>query len=160
VIDDANRPGDPLWRVIGDVPDLLAHLDATPTGPAVWESSFHISHRINDRMQVGQVYFAGDSAHIHSPVGARGMNLGIEDAWVFSRLVKSGRLSEYHSLRHEVDRRVMRRIEFISRLARGESSIARGLRATALPLLTTIPPTRRRIIQTVTGLDHPLPMIG
>jgi 2-polyprenyl-6-methoxyphenol hydroxylase-like FAD-dependent oxidoreductase len=27
------------------------------------------------------VFLAGDAAHIHSPVGAQGMNTGIQDAW-------------------------------------------------------------------------------
>ena len=36
-----------LWRLIGNVPDLFDRLpDARPAGPAVWSSSFHISHRI------------------------------------------------------------------------------------------------------------------
>jgi 2-polyprenyl-6-methoxyphenol hydroxylase-like FAD-dependent oxidoreductase len=31
--------------------------------------------------QRGRVFLAGDAAHIHSPVGAQGMNTGIQDAW-------------------------------------------------------------------------------
>jgi 2-polyprenyl-6-methoxyphenol hydroxylase-like FAD-dependent oxidoreductase len=36
-----------------------------------------INNRTIDRMSVGNVYFAGDAAHIHAPLGNRGMNLGI-----------------------------------------------------------------------------------
>jgi 2-polyprenyl-6-methoxyphenol hydroxylase-like FAD-dependent oxidoreductase len=39
-----------------------------------------------------------DAAHVHSPVGARGMNLGLEDAWIFSELVRAQRLPEVEPL--------------------------------------------------------------
>lgn len=149
---------EPLWRVMANFPHPLSRFQAGHAiAPPVWSSAFHISHRINDRMQQGQIYFAGDAAHVHSPIGARGMNLGIEDAWVFSRLLRSGQLAHYGESRRRVDRRVVRRIELLSRLARGESATARMLRTTALPLMTRAPVTRSRLIAMVTGLDHPLP---
>jgi 2-polyprenyl-6-methoxyphenol hydroxylase-like FAD-dependent oxidoreductase len=161
VIADANVSAGPLWRVMSDDPDPLARFDlGKATGPAVWESSFHVSHRLNEQMNVGQVYFAGDAAHIHSPIGARGMNLGIEDAWVFAQLHKAGQLARYGELRHKTDHRVVRRIEVLSRLAIGESAAARVLRSTALPLMMKISITRGQILETVTGLDHPLPTIA
>ncbi|MDB5302990.1 MAG: 2-polyprenyl-6-methoxyphenol hydroxylase [Phycisphaerales bacterium] len=154
---EKNGSGDPIWRVIGNDPELLARLEiGKPTGPPIWSSEFRISHRINDCMRQGHVYFAGDAAHIHSPIGARGMNLGIEDAWVFSRLLKCGELSQYGRMRHEVDRRVVRRIELLSRLARGESTTSRLLRSTVLPLAARMPLARDRLFKTLTGLDHPL----
>ena len=85
VIDDTlkDRGGEPIWRIIANRPNPLSQLrQAEQTEPPLWESKFRISHRINATMASNSVYFAGDSAHIHSPIGARGMNLGIEDAWV------------------------------------------------------------------------------
>jgi 2-polyprenyl-6-methoxyphenol hydroxylase-like FAD-dependent oxidoreductase len=38
----------------------------------------------------GHVFLAGDAAHIHSPAGARGMNLGIEDACWLAWLISEG----------------------------------------------------------------------
>jgi 2-polyprenyl-6-methoxyphenol hydroxylase-like FAD-dependent oxidoreductase len=38
-------------------------------------------------MNVENVYFAGDAAHVHAPLGNRGMNMGIEDVYVFSKLL-------------------------------------------------------------------------
>src|SRR3546814_4018092 len=35
--------------------------------------------------QAGRAFLGGDAAHVHSPVGGRGMNLGIEDACAFAR---------------------------------------------------------------------------
>ncbi len=89
VVDDVDRERDqaPLWRVIGNFPEPLTRLPlAEPRGEPRWASSFHVSHRLAATLASGGVYFAGDAAHIHSPLGARGMNLGIEDAWVFAQL--------------------------------------------------------------------------
>src|SRR5690606_31417424 len=45
-----------------------------------WVSSFRIHRRMVDHLRVGRCFLAGDSAHIHSPVGGQGMNTGIQDA--------------------------------------------------------------------------------
>ena len=46
-----------------------------------WLAHFHLHHRQAAHYQRGSVFLAGDAAHIHSPVGAQGMNTGIQDAW-------------------------------------------------------------------------------
>lgn len=160
VVDEPEKESgvDRLWRVISDSPDPLEKLEnAKPTGPAVWTSSFRISHRINARMQEGAICFAGDAAHVHSPLGARGMNLGIEDAWVFSQLLMNGQLADYGACRYSVDRRVVRQIKLFSRIARGESAAARTVRSMLFPALSHIGVARNHFVHTLTGLDHPLP---
>jgi 2-polyprenyl-6-methoxyphenol hydroxylase-like FAD-dependent oxidoreductase len=147
----------PLWRVLGNMPQPLNHLvDAAPAGSPIWESSFHISHRINDHLQVGNVYFAGDAAHLHSPVGARGMNLGLEDAYVFSQLAAAGRLDGYEKLRHPVDALVVKRVERVSRMASAQSPILRLVRTALYRFGSRIPFIANQIAHVVTGLDHPL----
>jgi 2-polyprenyl-6-methoxyphenol hydroxylase-like FAD-dependent oxidoreductase len=159
VIDDElekDSPG-PIWRIIANRPDPLSQLThAEPAGQALWESNFHISHRINATFAKGGVYFAGDAAHIHSPIGARGMNLGIEDASVFAKLAGGGHLWEYDSLRRPVDRDVVERVKFLSRIAGAESLPERLARQWLLPIAVRIPPVRKRMLQIVSGLDHPL----
>jgi 2-polyprenyl-6-methoxyphenol hydroxylase-like FAD-dependent oxidoreductase len=115
-----------------------------------------VAHRINAELSVGNVYFAGDAAHIHSPMGARGMNLGIEDAWVFANLVRTGRLSEYDALRRPVDQRVVHEVEFFSKLIASDAAPFRFARRYVLPIVARTP-LQARIKRTVTGLDHPLP---
>lgn len=46
-----------------------------------WITRFRLHHRQTTRYRVGRIFLAGDAAHIHSPVGAQGMNTGIQDAW-------------------------------------------------------------------------------
>ncbi len=162
VVDDAqrDRPGEPIWRVMGNRPEPLAQLEqAEQAGPPLWTSSFHISHRIDATLAKDSVYFAGDAAHIHSPAGARGMNLGLEDAWVFSELVRANRLPEYDRFRRPVDQQVVRRVELLSRMIAAESAFFRFVRSFVFPIVVKVPFLRKPIMRTLTGLDHELPHV-
>jgi 2-polyprenyl-6-methoxyphenol hydroxylase-like FAD-dependent oxidoreductase len=154
----SDESGEPLWRVLANRPEPLSWLvQAEQAGLPTWTSSFHISHRIDATLAAGCVYFAGDAAHIHSPVGARGMNLGLEDAWVFAELVQAKRLPDYDRLRRPVDEQVVRRVELLSRIVSAESGVYRLLRAFVFPMVIKIPLLRARMVGAVTGLDHELP---
>jgi 2-polyprenyl-6-methoxyphenol hydroxylase-like FAD-dependent oxidoreductase len=160
VVDETlnDRVGQPVWRVMGNRPEPLSQLiQAEPAGPPIWTSSFHVSHQICAIFSAGNVYFAGDAAHVHSPIGARGMNLGLEDAWVFAELVQTDRLRAYDQLQRPVDRRVVRRVELLSRLVSAESGFTRFMRAFVFPSMVTLPFVRGLMVRTVSGLDHELP---
>ena len=145
-----------LWRMIGNGSELFSRLrDARPAGEPVWSSSFHISHRIADHLCRGKAFLAGDAAHIHAPIGARGMNLGIEDAWVFAELAAHGRLDHYGHLRRHVDYDVVRRVEALTTLVLGRQPWLRALRNLVLPTVLNLP-LRTQILHTLAGLDHPL----
>ena len=45
-----------------------------------WFSAYQVHHRIAERFRVGRTFPLGDAGHVHSPVGAEGMNTGIGDA--------------------------------------------------------------------------------
>lgn len=68
----------------------LADLQALVDGPThgtvrlrdpAWLTRFRLHHRQTTTYRQGNVFLAGDAAHIHSPVGGQGMNTGIQDAW-------------------------------------------------------------------------------
>jgi 2-polyprenyl-6-methoxyphenol hydroxylase-like FAD-dependent oxidoreductase len=148
----------PVWRVMGNRPDPISRLvQAEQAGPPIWTSGFHISHRIAATLAAGGVYLAGDAAHLHSPVGARGMNLGLEDAWVFAELVRVGRLGDYNGLRRPVDQRVVSQVEFLSRIVSAVSPLDRVVRSFVLPTAIRNPMLRSAMMTTITGLDHALP---
>jgi len=56
-------------------------LDRLRLTDLLWTSTFRISHRKVDHFRQGRVFLAGDAAHVHSPMGAQGMNAGIQDAF-------------------------------------------------------------------------------
>lgn len=43
--------------------------------------AYRVHRRMAQQLRVGRVFLAGDAAHVHSPVGGLGMNLGMQEAW-------------------------------------------------------------------------------
>src|SRR4029077_19655282 len=72
-----------------------------------WFSTYRIHHRSASRFRDRRCFLLGDAAHIHSPVGAQGMNTGLQDAynlaWKLSLVVKgqanAGLLDSYEEER-------------------------------------------------------------
>ncbi len=81
-----------------------------------WLSHFRLHHRQAAHYRAGRIFLAGDAAHIHSPVGAQGMNTGIQDAWnlawklalVVRRRAVYALLDSYEAERWPVGRRLLR----------------------------------------------------
>lgn len=152
-----------LWRLIGPGSDLLGRMPAGwRPGEILWRSDFRISHRMVEAMNVGRVCLGGDAAHIHSPIGARGMNLGVEDAYVFAACAADAvagrpeRLADYGRIRREVDAQVVRTVKRLTDAARSRSLALDAARRVLLPLVARTPAVRDRIGRQVTGLDHPV----
>jgi len=62
-----------------------------------WISSYHAHHRYVSQFRKDRCFLAGDAAHIHSPVGAQGMNTGLQDAYNLAwklQFVIQGKASE------------------------------------------------------------------
>ena len=74
----------------------------------VWKSVYRFHSRVVPRMRVGRVLLAGDSAHLVSPFGARGLNSGVLDAenaaWKLAFVLRGwapeSLLDTYHIERH------------------------------------------------------------
>ena len=128
-----------LIRLVSDDLTLLGTLpefvqQAQP-GEVVWESRFRVSHRQVNHYRHGHIFLAGDAAHIHSPVGGRGMNMGIEDAFCLADCIATGKLDDYHRLRHAYGRRAIRMIRAQTRFATRHDPLTRfGIRMIAGPL--------------------------
>lgn len=93
-------------------------------------SNFNAEHFLADRFVSGRVLLAGDSAHIVSPIGGQGMNLGWLDAWaaadVMAEIGHSGvfdsvLLEAYHTNRKRVAIQAIKRAEFNMKLGHRNS---------------------------------------
>ena len=81
-----------------------------------WISRFTDMTRQAAAYRDGRVLLAGDAAHVHSPVGGQGLNIGVQDAvnlgWKLAQVVKrtspESLLDTYHAERHPVAARVLR----------------------------------------------------
>ena len=60
---------------------------------------FRIHHRVADTYRAGRILLAGDAAHVHSPAGGQGMNLGIQDAVALATPSPAARRRVRHAAR-------------------------------------------------------------
>lgn len=147
-----------LFRAVADRTDVLDMIPSHITVEAVeWESRFRISHRQVETYQKGPVFLAGDAAHIHSPVGGRGMNLGIEDAAWLAWLIEHGETDRYTEARHPVAKRVLAEVDGATRFISSDGHLATFLRHRILPHLAARDFAQRRALKQIAGLATPAP---
>lgn len=114
---------------------------------AHWTSRFHVSHRMVKTFRKGNVFLAGDAAHIHSPAGGQGMNTGIQDAfnlgWKLAAVIKGqlhpDLLDTYAAERIPVARNVLNLTDRITRLALLRGPWIERARELLLPLMGVLP---------------------
>jgi 2-polyprenyl-6-methoxyphenol hydroxylase-like FAD-dependent oxidoreductase len=103
---------DSLSRVLGV--DVAIEAPRTPDTHALRRLD-GINSRLAQRYRAGRILLAGDAAHVHSPMGGPGLNLGMQDVvnlgWKLAAVVNGwapeGLLDTYESERRPVGERVM-----------------------------------------------------
>jgi 2-polyprenyl-6-methoxyphenol hydroxylase-like FAD-dependent oxidoreductase len=149
---------DDVLRYISTLPDFESRIKhPAPIAERVWASNFRIHFRHVDRMAKGNVFLAGDAAHIHSPAGARGMNLGIEDACWLAWLISEGRESEYADLRMPAVKTVLKQTYTLTSLVTMANPFAIALRNFIAPFAFIVPGVARNMLRGVSGYDTPSP---
>jgi len=124
-----------------------------------WLSRFTDMARQAASYRERRVLLAGDAAHVHSPAGGQGLNIGVQDAvnlgWKLAQVVRGAAprslLDTYQAERHPIAARVLRTTLAQTALGRGDARTD-ALRDTVAELLTMDEP-RRRYGAMMSGLD-------
>lgn len=171
-------PGPGRYRVIGILPreappeadlrfeDIEAAVRRQMDIPVrfsdtAWFSAYRVHHRCVRHFGVGRTLLAGDAAHVHSPVGAQGMNTGLQDAcnlaWKLA-LVAQGRadgalLDSYHAERWPIAQRLLRTTDAAFRLIIARGPLLRWIRLRLFPVVARrvmgLAAVRRRVFPAI-----------
>ena len=156
--DHVGNVAEPTLR---DLSEALIAIWGTDYGmhSPTWITRFTDMTRQAAAYRNGRVLLAGDAAHVHSPVGGQGLNIGVQDAvnlgWKLAQVVKDlspdGLLDTYHAERHPVAARVLRNTMAQVALRRPDDRIE-ALNSVVSELLGMDEP-RRRFAGMISGLD-------
>ena len=157
----ANVPKAPSTEFVQDLLDNRAfgagRLSVTDL---LWATRFHIHHRVADSYRAGRLLLAGDAAHVHSPAGGQGMNLGITDAISLARalaeVLHGGPDAALDAYATAQRRRAEQVLKLTGRLTR-ISTLPRSLRPTrnsGMRVAARVPAVRRQLAVQLSGLGN------
>ncbi len=126
---------------------------------AAYISRFTDMTRQAARYRDRRVLLAGDAAHVHSPKGGQGLNIGVQDAvnlgWKLAQVVHGtspeNLLDTYHAERHPVGSRVLRNTMALTAIDRCDDRID-ALREMMCELVQKNEP-RKLYVAMISGLD-------
>jgi 2-polyprenyl-6-methoxyphenol hydroxylase-like FAD-dependent oxidoreductase len=154
-------PGDRRWRIVGTFPEghekeegeilydeierqIIADTDLKLDVTTVhWFSTYKVHSRHVGKFSSGRCHLAGDSAHIHTPAGAQGMNTGIQDsynlAWKLAAVLKNGAplslLDTYNEERLPNAHRLLQTTDRFFQIAASDEPVTSFLRINVFPYL-------------------------
>ncbi len=112
-------------------------------GDSAWFATYRLHHRLAARFRDGPCFLVGDAAHIHSPVGAQGMNTGLQEAHnlacAFADVLVGGmpdaRLDRYEAERRPVGKILVATTDRAFAAVTSDSQLARFIRGRIVPRL-------------------------
>jgi len=118
-----------------------------------WSSRFRIHRRIVPSYRKGRAFFAGDAAHIHSPVGGQGMNTGMQDAFnlawkialVHHGLAREELLESYSVERRPIAQTTLQGTDMATRVVTLRNAVAREVRNHLAHFLASLEPVQKRL---------------
>ena len=162
--------GEDHWRIVGIVPPELRGRegltfdevvpsirgeagDALAFRSCTWFSTYRIHHRAAAHFRDRRCFLLGDAAHIHSPVGAQGMNTGLQDAYNLAwklALVVAGKadaalLDTYEDERIPVAKRLLETTDRGFKLVVSDSPLAGLMRTQVIARIAAFAMTLKRV---------------
>lgn len=127
----------------------------------IWTSGFWLHERMINQYRHNRIFFAGDAAHIHSPVGGQGMNTGIQDAnnlaWKLALVIQNKLnpdvLSTYHTERSVVAKAVLNNSTTMTKIVTLKNSFLCKLRNFLLNQILRFPRIQKAFAMQITELS-------
>lgn len=105
------------YRMVSNTEDALGQFPQPVQVQAIHrQGTFAISVRQATSYQQGNIFLVGDAAHCHSPVGGKGMNLGMADAAELAKLIAENNTDAYTSNRHPKAKQVITQTEAMRKI--------------------------------------------
>lgn len=164
---DRTKPWSDDPVTLEEVRSTLAKLfgkDLRPSEP-LWTSRFRIQERQATTYREDRMLIAGDAAHVHSPLGGQGLNLGIQDAmnlgWKLAAVI-SGRgterlLDTYQEERRRVSQGVIKVTDLATRVMTSGAPPARLGRWLGASTATRVPKGHQLIVGHLSGIATAYP---
>lgn len=157
-VDEA--PEKPSASFVQQILDSRVGVGKLTVAEVIWGSRFRVHHRVASTFRAGRLLLAGDAAHVHSPAGGQGMNLGIQDAIALGEALAAvlagepdARLDEYSALRRPIAQNVVAMTDRLTRLATLPRA-ARPIRNAAMRALGLVPAVRTGLARRLSGLVY------
>lgn len=152
---------------ITDFQEAIATRCSTPVkiSNPLWISHFVAHHRILENYHHGRILFAGDSAHIHSPIGGQGMNTGMQDtfnlAWKLALVIKGkskfNLLNTYQDERYPIAKAVLKNTTRMTFMVTLKNPCFIYLRNLFLKLILKLNFVQQRLVQNLSEITITYP---
>lgn len=140
-------------RIVSSTPDALAVMNGSLKIENVRRTGkFQISIRQAETYSKGRVLLAGDAAHCHSPLGGKGMNLGMADAVAAATAIAMDQVDGYSAARHAAGAGVLKSTESARKIATSNSLAANALLWLVTQIVPSIPAAHRVFMRDLTEL--------
>ena len=116
------------------------------------KGNFKVSIRQIETYKKGRVLFAGDSAHCHSPVGGKGMNLGIDDAVAAVNAILHGTTESYSKERHIVGAKVLNGSESLRKMIMSKNPLLKHFLKTMFGIVNSFSFLQKMAIKRISQL--------
>ncbi|KAI8593983.1 FAD binding domain-containing protein [Geranomyces variabilis] len=177
-LDDNNTKGSPddyhvldesaanlLEKILEKTRQIIAPQTIDISNPT-WTVKVTCQERMVSRYDRGRVFLAGDAAHVHSPAGGQGLNLGLQDAhalaWRLVMILKhngnpDALLPSYNEERRKIAADILAYSGRIHEYTFGAGLFREFLRRVSTYALTYIPFVRNRMLRELKGLSTVYP---
>lgn len=156
----ADAPEAPSAEFVQQILDTRVGANRLEVTSVIWGSRFRVHHRVADTFRAGRLLLAGDAAHVHSPAGGQGMNLGIQDAVALAHAIAAvldgapdSLLDEYSGTRRPIAKDVVAMTDRLTRLATLPPAV-RPIRNAVIGVAGRVPSIRLALARRLSGLVY------